>query len=168
MKNLPKPPSYCRLATILPEKHRLFFHFNLSRGNRLRSNQPVCSMRFQIAGHQLSTTLVGSNPQFMARQKKLSFLFLPSAPGCMLLPICLRSSIFSRLFFLKTFMKHKPYQNTRYPESSRKGSSRRRNSVLLAGFSAQREWSRSGKIKPGASRQERLGLLPLLSAENPL
>lgn len=47
----------------------------------------------------------------------------------MLLPICLRSSIFSRLFFLKTFMKHKPYQNTRYPESSLKGSSRRRNSV---------------------------------------
>ncbi|MEC9352731.1 MAG: hypothetical protein VYD81_05405, partial [Planctomycetota bacterium] len=26
-------------------------------------------------------------------------------------------------------MKHKPYQNTRHPESSLKGSSRRRNSV---------------------------------------
>ncbi len=46
----------------------------------------------------------------------------------MLLPICLRSSIFSRLFFLKTFMKHKPYQNIRHQEISLKPASRRRNS----------------------------------------
>ena len=126
MKNLPESPSYSQPAHDTSWKAPALFHFSLFCGNQLRSNQPDCSMRFisQDTNSLPPWWVVIRNLRLDGKSCHFSS---PPSPWLHTFT-CLRSSIFSRLFFLKTFMKHKPYQNIRHQEISLTPASRRRNS----------------------------------------